>query len=274
MCSDCAVCAAATHHRCSCVASSRSRPSSRVCCCFSAALHTTPAASRACPARQAGASCGLTRAPRSYLVDLLPASIFFLAASALFVVALGLDIRQIRDQAEVVKRSAHSYSTCALRLRSLPQALTCPDPDVGALLARNAWRRWLALALNSAGGVVSVRVSQAGKQLPIAPDARVQFLGAVTYLRASAEVVNYHGEEELLRRGDALFATGLWLFCAGFALIVHDTRHTVVAISRIKGVRKAQARSLVPRLTLCVALRSLCRATTTRCASTSCTWSA
>jgi hypothetical protein len=72
----------------------------------------------------------------SYLIDLLPASICFLLASGLFVVGLALDIPQLKEQQGEARAA---------------------DPDVAAELLRNMWRRYLALAINLAGGAVSVR---------------------------------------------------------------------------------------------------------------------
>lgn len=57
----------------------------------------------------------------------------------------------------------------------------------------------------------------------------------MVYLRASSDVTSYRGQEARVRRGDILFATGIWLFAAGFAIIVADVRATLLAVARLKG---------------------------------------
>jgi hypothetical protein len=70
------------------------------------------------------------------LEDLLTASVVFLVASSLFVIGVGLDVSQIREQQA--------------------EALLC-EPAVAKALTHGLSKRWLALVLNVAGGVVTAR---------------------------------------------------------------------------------------------------------------------
>ena len=56
------------------------------------------------------------------------------------------------------------------------------------------------------------------------------------YLHASSAVTSFQGEEDELHLGDELFATGMWLFAAGTALLLLDLRYTVVTVSRARQV--------------------------------------
>jgi len=55
-------------------------------------------------------------------------------------------------------------------------------------------------------------------------------------MRASLIVNNGLREERVLRRGDILFAIGMWLFVLGFALAAHETRMKLVKLARIREV--------------------------------------
>ena len=63
-----------------------------------------------------------------------------------------------------------------------------------------------------------------------------QFLGSVSYLRASFIIVDISGEEAVLKRGDTQFAIGMWLFVSGFMLITYDIRAVVIRVARIRGL--------------------------------------
>ncbi len=96
--------------------------------------------------------------------------------------------------------------------------------------------------------------------------AHTQFLGSVYYLKASSSVKVYQNDEHALYLGNTLFATGMWLFSTGFALIVHDTRSTIVALAKLKGVRARSARDISGAHARCpVFHRSLCRCMTAHC---------
>jgi len=105
------------------------------------------------------------------------------------------------------------------------------EPDVYHALTENRWRRWLAFVFNTGGGVASVRPTPPLAPLTLWP----QFLGSVSYLRASFQIVDITGQERVLHKGDMQFAIGMWLFVTGMALITFDIRSTLVTVARIRG---------------------------------------
>jgi hypothetical protein len=84
-------------------------------------------------------------------------------------------------------------------------------------------------------------------------------VASVYYLRASAVVTSFQGEEDELHLGDELFASGMWLFSAGTALLLLDLRYTVVMVSRARqvevvGVRQDKAMQVLAVYLLCLVI--------------------
>ena len=77
------------------------------------------------------------------------------------------------------------------------------------------------------------------------------------YLHASSAVTSFQGEEDELHLGDELFATGMWLFAAGTALLLLDLRYTVVTVSRARQVEVVGVRQDRPLQVLAVYLLCL-----------------
>lgn len=82
-------------------------------------------------------------------------------------------------------------------------------------------------------------------------------MASVYYLHASSAVNSFQGEEAELHLGDELFATGMWLFAAGTALLLLDLRYTVVAVSRARrvevvGLKRDRALQVLAVYLLCL----------------------
>ena len=82
-------------------------------------------------------------------------------------------------------------------------------------------------------------------------------MASVYYLHASSAVNSFQGEEAELHLGDELFATGMWLFAAGTALLLLDLRYTVVTVSRARQVEVVGVRQDRPLQVLAVYLLCL-----------------